>query len=71
MDAPGGLPFHTTPTYGLEFPGGPSFAPLFHPKGGGLDAPPSTITANYTPSFLLRSLVSISANIQRPMNVLA
>ena len=71
MDAPGGLPFHTTPTYGLEFPGGPSFAPLFHPKGGGLDAPPSANSAKYNPSFLLRTLVSISTNTQRLGNVLA
>jgi hypothetical protein len=71
MDAPGGLPFHTTPTYGLEFPGGPSFAPLFHAKGGDSDVPPSSITANYTPSFLQLAPVSISTNIQRPGNVLA
>jgi hypothetical protein len=71
MDAPGGLPFHTTPTYGLEFPGGPSFAPLLHAKGGGLDAPQSITTANYTPSFLQLTLVSISTNIQRLTNVLA
>jgi hypothetical protein len=71
MDAPGGLPFHTTPTYGLEFPGGPSFAPLFHTKGGDLDVPPSSITANYTPSFLHLTLVSISTNIQRQTHVLA
>ena len=64
MDAPGGLPFHTTPTYGLEFPGGPSFAPVFHAKGGGLDAPPQTSTANCTPSFLSLTLMRISTNIQ-------
>jgi hypothetical protein len=67
----GGTPFHTTQTYAVEFPGGPSFAPLFHAKGGGLDAPPATTTANCTPSFLHLTLVSISTNIQRLENVLA
>src|SRR5271156_6523588 len=46
----GGEPFHTTQTNAVEFPGAPSFAPLFHAKGGGLDAPPSITTAN-SPSF--------------------
>jgi hypothetical protein len=35
----GGAPLHTASTYALDFPGGPSFAPLFHAKGGGLDFP--------------------------------
>jgi hypothetical protein len=35
----GGTPFYTTQTKAVEFPGGPSFAPLFYAKGGGLDVP--------------------------------
>jgi len=34
----GGLPLHTTSTDAFDFPGGPSFALLFHAKGGDLDA---------------------------------
>ncbi len=45
----GGQPFHTAQTNVVEFPGGPSFAPLFHAKGGGLDA------ASRTPHASARS----------------
>ena len=48
----GGTPLYTTQTYAVEFPGGPSFAPLFHAKGGDLDARPSANPAKYNPSFL-------------------
>jgi hypothetical protein len=59
------------PNYAVEFPGGSLFAPLFHAKGGGLDAPASVNTAKYNPSFLLLTVVSISTNIQPIRNVLA
>jgi hypothetical protein len=36
----GVAPFYTTSTHALDFPGGSSFALLFHAKGGGLDAAP-------------------------------
>ena len=67
----GGPPFHTTRTNAVEFPGGPSFAPLFYAKGAGLHAPRSANPAKCNPSFLPLTLVSISTNIQRPTNVLA
>ena len=36
--ASGGAPLHTTSTHALKFPGAPSFAPLFHAKGGDFNA---------------------------------
>jgi len=42
-----GQGFHTTQTNAAEFPGAPSFAPLFHAKGGGLAATRSATTAKY------------------------
>src|SRR5271168_2257501 len=67
----GGEPFHTAQTNAVEFSGAPSFAPLFHAKGGGLESPRSDNAAKYNPSFLSLTVVSISTNIQRPTNVLA
>ncbi len=45
----GGASFHTTSTHAFDFPGAPSFAPLFHAKGGGLDARSPTTSTNHTP----------------------
>jgi hypothetical protein len=39
--------FHTTQTNAFEFPGAPFFAPLFHVKGGGLDASRSATTGGW------------------------
>jgi hypothetical protein len=55
----------------FDFSGAPSLATLLHAEGEGLESPPSTTTANYTPSFLSLTLVRISTDIQRRTNVLA
>ncbi len=44
----GGRPFHNTSTHAFDFPGAQSFAPLFHPKGRGLDtASPPNLRDNH------------------------